>query len=262
MRHTGVIDKFCRVLKFIAESREPPRVRDVADGLSLSRATAYRLVSQFRDEGVLASNEDGGLELGPDFVRLVFSAASRTQLAEVFAGLMDAIAEHFQETAFLGRFDGATVALVDAATPKDEGRSHIYPGLGERPLHACSSSRAILAFLGDDEIDRLLPAHLPVLTDRTVVDRAAVMAELTATRARGYAICDEEIDEGITSVAVPIPRGVAGPTFSIGVVGPKKRIDACGIDAIGEELIVMVGRMGGGRAGALHAGSVMREAGF
>ena len=63
-----MIDKFCRVLKFIAESSEPPRVLDVADGLSLSRATAYRLVSQFRDEGVLASNEDGGLELGPDFV--------------------------------------------------------------------------------------------------------------------------------------------------------------------------------------------------
>ena len=237
-----MIDKLFRLLQFMANAPQAPRVRDVAEGLDLPRATAYRLVSQLRDEGVLASNEEGALELGPDFVRLVVAAASRTQLAEMFADLTEAVSDRFQETAFLGRLQGDSVTLIDAVTPRDEDRSYIYPGLGVRPLHACSSSRAILAFLGEAEIARLLPERLDPLTDRTVVDRDGIAAELAATRARGYAICDEEIDEGVTSVAVPLPGGSAGPVFSVGVVGPKKRIAGYGIADIGTLLGEMAGR--------------------
>ena len=131
-------------------------------------------------------------------------------------------------------------------------RSHIFPGLGVRPIHACSSSRAILAFLAEDQRNTLIPTRLDRLTDRTITDIGALRDELAATRARGYAVCDEEIDEGVTSVAVPVDIGSVGAMLSLGIVGPRKRIRAYGVDAAGHELGAMVGCMSPGAV----AGSV------
>ena len=114
-----MIDKFCRVLNFIASSETPPSVREVAEGLELPRATAYRLISQFREEGILQATSTGGLELGSGFIKLVVTAASRAQFGEIFEGLMQAVAGHFEETAFLGRFDGNAVNLISATPPAD-----------------------------------------------------------------------------------------------------------------------------------------------
>ncbi len=236
-----MIKKFCRILKFIAESDTPPRVREISDGLDLTRATAYRLVSQLRDEGILQATETGGLELGSGFIKLIVAAASRAQISEIFESLMTVVAGRFEETAFLGQFDGSRVRLVNARTPLDKNRSYVFPGLGERPLHACSSSRAILAFLDPAEIARSLPERLDRLTDRTVADIDGLRLELEATRRRGYAVCDEEIDDGVTSVAVPVEIGSVGGLLSLGVVGPRKRINDRGIDNIGRELGIMVG---------------------
>lgn len=236
-----MIDKFCRILKFIAAADAPPRIADISAGLELPRATAYRLISQLRDDGILQIADCGGLELGSGFIRLIVAAASRAQISEIFDGLMTAVAGRFEETSFLGQFDGSRVRLIDAKTPLDKNRSYIFPGLGERPLHACSSSRAILAFMDPAETARLLPKRLDKLTDRTVVDVDGLRLELEATRRRGYAVCDEEIDDGVTSVAVPVDIGSVGGVLSLGVVGPRKRIRDRGVDRIGKDLGVMVG---------------------
>jgi len=111
-----------------------------------------------------------------------------------------------------------------------------------QPIHACSSSRAILAFMDDDEIARLIPERLRRLTDRTVTTVEGLYVELRETRRRGYSICDEEMAIGITSVAVPVDIGPATGLMSLGIVGPTKRIYARGIDDIGRDLSVMVGR--------------------
>ncbi len=60
--------------------------------------------------------------------------------------------------------------------------------------------------------------------------------ELNKTRQRGYAVCDEEIDPGITSVAAPITVGRAGVVCSIGIVAPVKKIREFGIATVGEYL--------------------------
>ncbi|PLX37182.1 MAG: IclR family transcriptional regulator [Hyphomicrobiales bacterium] len=239
LRHI-VIDRFCQILKFVAASPEAPSIAAVAQGLELPRATAYRLVGQFRDEGILEASEDGGLRLGSNFVSMVLSAATTSQVVQLFHSVTEAVGAAFEETGFLGRYTGSEVDLIHVTTPADSRRAHIHPGLGLRPVHACSSARAILAFLGENEIERLLARDFEHFTDRTVTDLDGVRAELAATRARGYAVCDEEIDVGVTSVAVPISAGGSGVALSVGVVGPRRRIAEHGIEAIGETLKTLV----------------------
>ncbi len=62
-------------------------------------------------------------------------------------------------------------------------------------------------------------------TPRTLIDPSMIAQEITRVQRDGYAICDGEIDEGVTSIAVPINIDRLGAIFSIGIVGPTHRIN-------------------------------------
>ena len=63
--------------------------------------------------------------------------------------LLQETAKKFDEAVFLSRFRNNGVEIIHVETPKDITSSFVHPGLGFRPLHACSCSKAILAFSED-----------------------------------------------------------------------------------------------------------------
>lgn len=73
------------------------------------------------------------------------------------------------------------------------------------PAHVTSVGRVILAQLPDEEVDaRLARAELRPLTTRTIVSVERLTAELDRVRRQGYAIVDQELEEGLRSVAAPV----------------------------------------------------------
>ncbi|MFI5497532.1 IclR family transcriptional regulator [Nocardia asteroides] len=87
------------------------------------------------------------------------------------------------------------------------------------PLHASALGKALLAWseVDDDEL-RSLPYEEG--TERSVSNATELRAELTATRARGYAFNDRELDPGFRTIGLPVldPRGRC--RFALGVRGP------------------------------------------
>jgi len=140
------------------------------------------------------------------------------------------------EAVFLSRFRNKGVEIVHVETPADATRSYVHPGLGYRPMHACSCSKAIAAFAEDGFCEEILNGPLKAYTEHTKVTRAALTEEFAAIRERGYAECVEEIEVGVSSVAAPIRIGAIGATFSIGATGPIRRFDATHRAALGAEL--------------------------
>jgi IclR family pca regulon transcriptional regulator len=77
------------------------------------------------------------------------------------------------------------------------------------PAYATSMGRVLLAALPADELERYLAeAALEPLTDRTVTDPARLRELLAEVAEQGYAIVDQELEEGLRAVAAPI-RGAA-----------------------------------------------------
>jgi IclR family transcriptional regulator, pca regulon regulatory protein len=73
------------------------------------------------------------------------------------------------------------------------------------PAFATSMGRVLLANLPDDELDqRLARVEFQHLTKRTVKDAAALKRVLAGVRKQGYALTDQELEDGLRSVAVPI----------------------------------------------------------
>jgi IclR family pca regulon transcriptional regulator len=68
----------------------------------------------------------------------------------------------------------------------------------------------LLAALPGDRLESYLDtATLAPLTERTIVDRARLRAEVERTRARGWCLVDQELEHGVRSIAVPV-RDAAG----------------------------------------------------
>jgi len=122
-------------------------------------------------------------------------------------------------------------------TPVDATRSYIHPGLGNRPLHACSCSKAIAAFADKSFRQEFLSKPLRAYTELTKTQPEEIEREFSVIRERGFAECVEEIEVGVSSVAAPIRIGNVGVPFSVGATGPIRRFTSRHREKIGVGLI-------------------------
>jgi IclR family acetate operon transcriptional repressor len=108
--------------------------------------------------------------------------------------------------------------------------------------------KALLAFPRRGDLDAslaVLPDELPRFTEHTITDRAALLAELQAIRARGYAVNDREQNVGFRAVGAPVlgPQGWAHA--AVAVQGPVARVDAARVEAIGALVVAAAADLAG-----------------
>ena len=236
-----MLERHIAVLEAVVAAGGPVSVPDLVRLTQLPRPTCYRLVNALERSGLL-EREEGGHVLGQRLLRIALLGQSDAKVLRAIAGPMDRVVSRLGETGFFSRFRGGRVDLIHIAPPKDRSLAYIYPGKGERPAHACSSAKAIAAYAPPAIRDALLAGEPTPFTERTLLRRKAILAELEATRARGFATCDGEMDEGVFSVAVPVTVEHLGAVFSLGIVGPSKRIQARTVKTIVPQLQQAAGR--------------------
>jgi DNA-binding IclR family transcriptional regulator len=106
-------------------------------------------------------------------------------------------------------------------SPDVRWRGYVQPGI-EMPVNAAASAKAIMAY--QDDTTLALAQPLPIVTANTRNDAAWVESELQAVRARGYATCIGEIDEGLAAIAVPVTLPDGMVLHALAMTGPLQRI--------------------------------------
>ncbi|MGI9505878.1 MAG: SMP-30/gluconolactonase/LRE family protein, partial [Geminicoccaceae bacterium] len=151
-------------------------------------------------------------------------------------------------TVALCTLDGDRALYVDECSGQGLG---VRVETGRRtPLHCTAAGKALLAFL-DPAVSRGLLERLSLdaMTAKTMTDMTALEADLTLTRARGYAVSYEEHLDGVNSVACAIAGQDGGPVGVLVALGPSSRFDNSHLHPAGRELIAAARRITG------HAGS-------
>jgi DNA-binding IclR family transcriptional regulator len=139
---------------------------------------------------------------------------------------------------FLSRLRGRDVEIVHVETP-ETGVSFLHPGLGKRPLHACSCSKAVAAFAPELVGLQALEGRLKAYTEFTLTRIEDLEADLDAVRRRGYAECVEEIERGMASVAATLSESGPGATLSIGATGSTRVFTAAFRADLGPRLVAL-----------------------
>lgn len=225
--------RYHQVLEIVANHVRGVSLNQLVEWSGLPRSSAYRLAASLCAVSYLEVNEAGLYQLGPKLMDLLKKRLSAAAAVLSIRPLLTELADTVGETAFFAHLIDKRINLVEVVTPSGSTRSYIYPGTGERPVDTCSSSKAILAFTETD-VARDIYASCDLGAQRH--NWEAFSRILKQVKRDGFAICDGEIDEGVFSLACPVPVGEIEGLFSIGIVGPSGRMKAMKIDHLATTL--------------------------
>ncbi len=239
------LERLISILEMTAIAGRPVSVANLQKATGLPRPTCYRLVQTLTDHQLLDVEEpDSRFVIGERLIRLALLGKSDIDVRRATASTIKQAAIHLGEAAFLARLRNNHVEIIHVETPDDVTKSHIHPGLGNRPLHACSSAKAIAAHAEKELQAEILNGVLTQFTDHTHASPDTLAAEFAAIRACGYAQCNEEISLGIASVAAPVQFGTIGVAFSVGAVAHASHFDHENRKVVGEYLAKLAERVG------------------
>lgn len=240
------LERLITVLEIVAVAGRPVSAAEIQKATGLPKPTCYRLFQTLLNKGLAeAPSGDGRVVIGERLIRIALLGKSDVDVRRAAAPLLRAAAVQFNETVFLSRFRDSQVEIIHVETPDDPARAYIHPGLGARPMHACSCSKAIAAFAEPEFQNCIIGGSLKAYTEHTKTTEAELRADFARIVERGFADCDQEIDLGIASVAAPVSIGNIGATFSVGAVGPIRRFGEAYRLEIGQKLVNLASRVSG-----------------
>jgi DNA-binding IclR family transcriptional regulator len=245
------VQRALRVLKLLASSSEPIGVRQIGRELSLHRATVSRLLGTLLAEGFVSQERaTQRYAVGPAFLSAAVASGERLRLHTSVHRLLEEMADESGETVTLSVRDGAYALTVDQVTPGRMVVSTNWIGM-RTELHCTSDGKVLLAWLDEEEREALLAAALRAKTARTITDREALRSELATVRSRGYAVAEQELEEGLTGVAAPVRDPSGAVLAAISISGPSYRMTPAQLGpcvALAERLGLELGELLGPRS--------------
>ena len=199
-------------------------VTEIAERLRLSKAVVHRILSSFLAKGfVTVEDESRRYRLGPAVLTLGLAYLDRLDVHELARRTMRELANRTQETSTLSVRVGWRRVYIDQATSARDIKMVVQLG-GAYPLHAGASSKALLAWLSEDERRAFLNTHrLEPLTARTITEPDDLLAQAAEIRRRGYATSNGERQVGASAVAAPVLDRNGNVLAIISVCGPEDR---------------------------------------
>jgi IclR family pca regulon transcriptional regulator len=217
------LDRGLAVIKAFGPDREKLSLSDVANATGLTRASARRFLLTLVKLGYVRS--DGReFSLRPRVLELGYAYLSGLALPEVAAPHMEELVARLHESSSISVLDGHHVVYVVRVPTKRIMTVAISVGT-RFPAYATSMGRVLLAALPPEELDRYLSeAVLEPLTSRTVTDPGQLAAIVADVARQGYAIVDQELEEGLRAIAAPIRGAADVGTAAINVSAHASRI--------------------------------------
>jgi DNA-binding IclR family transcriptional regulator len=163
---------------------------------------------------------------------VAFAIFGRIDVQATATPIMRSLSERLRETIHVGMLDGASIRFVAAV--EGPAAVRVASRLGRTmPAHCTSTGKVLLAQLSEAELRQLFPREkLERITSHSIGSRTELEAELSRIRERGYAVNREESEEGVASVAVPIPTRAPGLRLALNAAAPQSRLDGSQYTAV------------------------------
>ena len=225
---TQVVQRVAALLRGIsARNRVGARLIDLCDEVGIERPTAHRILQGLVSEGLIRQDESSKRYfLGSAMYEMGLAASPKTNLRDLCHPYMQQIAQQTGDMVFLtmrSGFDGVCIDRAEGAFPI---KVFVLDVGMRRPLNIGSGALAILSFLNDDEINRILSVNL----DRSLekyphYSEANVRKSIARARSKGYVLTDVIDLPGVRSVAMPIFDRHHQPVAAISVSTVAQRLD-------------------------------------
>ena len=212
------------IFEVFAEAKTPLTLSELAERTGIPISSCHALVRTLEARGYLYLASRKRFYPTKRLGLVATSIGEGDQLLARIAQVLHQLTTTTGETTILGKMHGDSAIYLEVVEGTHTVRYAAQAG-GTRPAHSSAIGKAVLSFLGDGELDAAI-SKLPLraITERTIVDPAALAEDIRAGRARGYFFSRGETVSDVMGVA--IARAIAGEPFGIGLAGPISRVES------------------------------------
>ncbi|NND21149.1 MAG: IclR family transcriptional regulator [Silicimonas sp.] len=231
------LDRAMQVFEHLSTTRGAT-LSEIAADLDQSPATIYRILVTLQGRGLVEFDPvEQVWQIGVQAFVIGARYLRRTSLVDRARPIMRELMEDTGETANLGIARGASVLFVSQVETNASIRAFFPPGTLS-PLHASGIGKALLSQMEDNALKRFLARrNLERFTENTLCDPSALTADLQTSRARGYAVDDEEKNLGMRCIAAPVFDATGETVAGISVSGPTSRVSRDQTDTLGQSVL-------------------------
>jgi IclR family pca regulon transcriptional regulator len=200
------------VLKSFNADNQAQTLSDVARATDLTRAAARRFLLTLAHLGYVRT--DGkNFSLTPRVLELGFAYLSSQPFTEIARPHMAALVAEIGESVSASVLDDDDIVYI-VRVPVSRIMT-VAINIGTRfPAYCTSMGRVLLAHLPADELDAYFErVVLEERTAHTMTSKAGLRDELVKIRGSGWAVVDQELEDGLRSLAVPL-RDRNGTVFA------------------------------------------------
>ncbi len=205
--------------------KKPAALNELAAFINAPLSSCHGIVRTLRNRGYLYSvGARSGLYPTKRLLDMATEIAAHDPILERLAPLLEALRDETEETVILGKRQQSEAIYLDVVPGLHAIRYAALPGR-IIPLHSSAIGKAMLGQLAPGKL-RDFVAALPreAVTDRTLTDVEALLADLAAGRERGYFVTRGENVADVMAIAAAIRAG--SDWLAIGVAGPLWRLTA------------------------------------
>ncbi len=228
------VERAFAVLRSFTAERPVQGVSEIASALDLNRTTVHRLLATLESCGAVRRDPISHrytISAGVLQFANVFHQTSNVR--DIAHQAMVRLRDETGQTAALHLREGFERVTISQVESNQDLRM-TYRDLGvPQPLHLGAPGKAILAHLGEDEIEEYLSRrHLVAFTENSITNPVAIRAELEKILHRGISVSREERRPGVVSVAAPVFNDAGQVIGAMNICGPVHRVSEEQIEQI------------------------------
>ncbi len=222
-KNNSVLRAFA-ILRAFDEHAPEMTASEIAAKTGLNGATTHRFLLTLEDLGAVVRAPQGRFQLGMALADLGGRVSQYKVIADAAAVHVAKLVQVLRETVHVAVLDG--IWVVDVAMAEPARSLRIDAHLGRRlPAYCRAFGKVLLAGLDDATLAAYLDAvPLERKTATTITDAAALRNDLAEVGRRGYALDDEETEEGLYAISVPIVDTAGRVRAALAASGPTARL--------------------------------------
>lgn len=217
------VDRALQLILLLRDG-EPISVTTAADHLGVVPSTAHRLLGALCHRGFAVQTRDRLYRAGPELIATVGGEIQQATLRRAARPALEWLTDTVGETAQLMVLKGQNIEFIDGA--EAGGVLRVAARIGDQmPAYCSAGGKALLAEVGDDEVDTIYHNGLPPWRTARITDLDALKTHLANVRKAGYGVNIDETESGVCGIGVCVRDGKHRPIAALTIALPSTRFD-------------------------------------
>ena len=209
----------------------------ISELVGINKSTVHRLLATLEGKRFVERDPTtGAYRLGIRLIQMAFLTMEHNDLRRLATPFLHDLCDQYHENVNLSVLDDTDVVYVDVIESAQRIKLAASPGQ-RLPAFCTASGKAILAFVPEENVKGILERGMSRYTQNTILSQKAFFENIQEARERGFALSEQEFEEGINAIAAPIYNSHGKPIASVSIAGPAYRLTRERMIEIGSSLV-------------------------